>query len=146
MRLVILYIPILIGFLSCKKETFSSIDINSMWECNKSKNLDSTALASKLTGSWSWSKQSCAWTGENRSVNRNLKVTFRNNYTLSVTDGANMLTEGTWRIVKLDVNSLGLTTSAQSTYLSGRILYCDTQVLFNDSYIDGCDNLFVKSD
>ena len=40
-------------------------------------------------------------------------------------------------------NSWGLDT--QSEYLFGRILFCDNQVLDNDSYRDGCDNLFTRS-
>ncbi len=141
MRLLLLYLTILVGLTSCKKD---KLDINSFWQCNQSQNLDTPAISNKLSGSWTWTKQSCSEAGKTKSADRNIKVTFDNNHTFSVTENSNSLTQGTWKLTQVDGNSWGLDISSPGEYLSGRILFCDNDVLFNDSYRDGCDNLFTK--
>ncbi|HEX6222872.1 MAG TPA: hypothetical protein VFZ52_00580, partial [Chryseolinea sp.] len=126
---------------ACKKE--DKLDVGSYWRCNQSQNLDSTAISAKLIGSWTWSKQACFWTGRTVSANKNIKVTFRSDRTFSVNENATSLTQGTWKVVHEDGNSWGLELSSPSEYLHGRILFCDNQVVLNDSYRDGCDNLFI---
>ena len=142
MRLALFCLTLFAGLLSCKKET---IDINSFWQCNQSQNLDTTAISSKLIGSWTWSKQSCFWTGKTKPADRNIKVTFKTNRTFSVNENSNVLTKGTWKLIQVDGTSSGIDLSAPSEFLYGRILFCANQVLFADSYQDGCDNLFNKS-
>ena len=141
MRLALFCLTILAGLISCKKE---NIDLNSFWECNKSQNLDTTAISVKLVGSWTWAKQSCFWEGKTKSADRNIKVTFNNNHTFSINENSNTLTQGTWKIVQVDGNSWEFDLSSPGEYLYGRILFCNNQVLFNDSYRDGCDNVFNK--
>ena len=121
------------------------MEITSFWKCNQSKNLDNTAISNKLSGSWAWNKQSCFDAGKTKSANRNIKVTFKTDHTFSVNENSNVLTQGTWKLIQVDGTSWGLDLSTPSEFLSGRILFCDDQVLFNDSYRDGCDNLFYKS-
>ncbi len=144
MRLFLCCLTIIIGLASCKKEKLE-LDINSFWQCNKLLNLDTSAVSGKLVGSWSWAKQSCFWTGKTKTADRNIKLTFKSDYTFSVIENSNTLTQGTWKLMQVDGNSWGLDLTAPSDFLYGRILFCDNQVLFNDSYIDGCDNLFNKS-
>lgn len=45
-----------------------------------------------------------------------------------------------------DFENFELDLNKPSTYFYGRILLCENQVLFNNSYIDGSDNLFVRTD
>jgi len=142
MRLILLFLAIFAGLTSCKKD---KLDINSFWQCNQSQNLDTTAISNKLSGSWTWTKQSCFGAGKVKAADRNIKVTFANNHTFSVTENSNFITQGTWKLTQVDGNSWGLDISSPSEFLYGRLLFCDNQVLFNDSYIDGCDNLFTKS-
>lgn len=142
MRILLLCLTIFVGLTSCKKDR---LDINSFWQCNLSQKLDTTAISSKLTGSWTWSKQSCSDEGETKSADRNIKVTFNINHTFSVTENSNSLTQGTWKLTQVDGTSWGLDISSPSKYLYGRILFCVNQVLFNASYRDGCDNLFNRA-
>ena len=143
MRHTLLCLTIIAGLIACKKE---KLDINAFWQCNQSQNLDTTAISSKLLGSWSWSKQVCGdGAGKIKNADKNIKVTFRTDRTFSVDENAISLTQGTWKLVKVDSNSWELDLSSQSEYLYGRILFCNNQVLYNDSYRDGCDNLFNKS-
>jgi hypothetical protein len=141
MRLVLFCVTILAAFAACKKD---KLDVNLFWNCNQSQHLDTTAISVKLMSSWTWSKQACFGTGNTVAANKNIKVTFRTDHTFSVNENATLLTQGTWKLVQLDSNSCRLDLSSASEYLYGRILFCDDQVLFNDSYRDGCDNLFIK--
>jgi hypothetical protein len=143
MRLTLFVLTILTLLTACKKDR---LDIGSFWSCNKSQNLDTTAISSKLFGSWNWSKQVCGdGAGKLKTADKNIKVTFKADRTFSVNENATSLTQGTWKLVQVDGNSWGLDLSSVSEYLHGRILFCDNQVLFNDTYRDGCDNLFNKS-
>ena len=142
MRLALLFLTIVASMVSCKKE---SLDINSFWQCNKLQNLDSTAISSKLLGSWTWTKRSCFGTGKTKSADKNVKVSFDINHTFTVDERSNTLTQGAWKLVQVDGNSWELDLSLPSEYLYGIILFCSNQVLFNDSYRDGCDNLFNRS-
>ena len=142
MRALLLITIFAITFLSCKKDT---IDLNAFWQCNNSQNLDSAAISNKLLGEWKWTKQACYSTGKTTKADKDLRVIFGANSTFTVTDNSNIVTQGTWKLKIVDNNKWGLDLSTRSEYLYGRILFCDDQVLFNDSYIDGCDNLFVSS-
>lgn len=142
MRLALLCLTIFAGMTSCKKD---KLDISSIWQCNKSQNLDTTAISNKIIGSWTWIKQSCFWTGKTKPADRNIKVTFKNNHTFFAIESSNLLTQGTWKLMEVDGTSSELDLSTPNELLYGRILFCDNQVLFNDSYRDGCDNLFNKS-
>lgn len=142
MRTTILSLIILAGLVSCKKE---NLDVDAFWNCNKTQNLDSLSVTSKLEGSWKWAKQYCFWTDKTKKADRNIKVTFNHDHTFSVTENASILTQGTWKVIPAGTGAWQLETSASSEFLPGRILFCDNQLLLNDSYIDGCDNLFYRS-
>jgi len=142
MRLSLLCLTIFVGLTACTKE---KLDINSFWQCHQSQSPDTTTISTKLIGSWTWYKQSCFWTGNTIRANKKIIVTFQSNRTFSVNENGTILTQGTWMLTKVDDNSWGLDLSSVSDYLYGRILFCDKQVLFNDSYRDGCDNLFNKN-
>lgn len=143
MRLALFFLTLFAGLISCKKET---LDIKSFWQCNQSQNLDTTGISSKLIGSWYWSKQACGdGAGKAKTADKNIKVTFRTDRTFFVDENAALLTQGTWKLVQVEGNFWSLDLSSASEYLYGRILFCDNRILFNDSYRDGCDNLFNKS-
>jgi hypothetical protein len=141
MRLIIIILILTLILNSCKKET---INLNEFWQCNKSQNLDTIAIANKLTGSWTWRKQSCSSSGKTILADKIVKVTFNSNRTFSLSENAIIVTQGNWKLKIVDSNIYGLDLTPQSEYLYGRILFCNDEVLFNDSYIDGCDNLFCK--
>ena len=141
MRLSLIGLFIVATLASCKKE---KLDINSYWVCNKSLNLDSVAISGKIIGLWVWTKQSCFEAGETKAANKNINVTFKPDHTFVVNENTNILSQGTWKLVLLDNNQWGFAVPSLSDYLYGRILFCGNEVLFNNSYIDGCDNLFTK--
>jgi len=127
---------------SCKKET---IDVNSFWNCNNSQGLDSLATANKLSSSWLWSKQYCDNGMGTKKADKNIKIIFNSIGTFSILENSISISQGTWKLKKVEDNLYALNLSQPSKYLYGRILFCDNQVLFSNSYLDGCDNLFTKS-
>ena len=139
----LLFILALIVFLSsCKKDT---LDLDNFWQCKKTQNLDSTAIVNKLSGSWIWAKQSCESYSKVKSADKTVKITFNVIGTFNVVENEIIVTQGTWKLKIVDSNMYGLDLSQPGQYLYGRILFCSNEVLFNDSYRDGCDNVFNKS-
>jgi len=133
---------ILAGFCitACKRD----IDVISFSDCHAAQSLDSAAICNKLTGSWEWTKQHCFSIGKTTKADKTVVVTFNSNSTFTVIENASVIAQGIWRLQKEDLNFWGLNLSHQSNYFWGRIFFCDNEVLFNASYRDGCDNLFVR--
>ena len=137
-----LFLLALTLFFSCSKK--DTIDVPAFWQCNKNQNLDSTAIANKLLGSWVWAKQSCWDDNKVRAADKNVIVNFNINGNFNKVENGTVITQGTWKLKIVDSNMYGLELTQPSQYLHGRILFCDNEVLFNDSYRDGCDNVFNK--
>ena len=130
----------LFGFPSCTKDTNIS-EMQRLWDCNTSQHFDPAKLAAKLAGSWKWT--SCSSGTDSRPANKNVIVTFTSGK-FSVTENSTVITRGNWHLKKIDQEILGLDMDTASTYLYGRILLCEDQLLFNDSYIDGGDYYFTR--
>ncbi len=134
---------------SCKKDNADSdsvkIDMKGLWECNEDQNYDSTKLAAKLVGNWQWFIYSCYWSGTTNKADKDVRVTFTSYGTFWVKENSVIVTQGSWALKDEDSGILGLQLDTPSQYLYGRILLCDDQLLFNHSYIDGCDNFFVRN-
>ena len=134
-----LILTICLIFLSCEKNN------RTLWECGNSQFLDSTVISNKILGSWRWTKQLCGdGAGSILIANKNIKIIFDANTTFSVLENSSILTQGNWKLKIVDSNIWGLDLNSTSEYLYGRILFCNNNVMFNNSYIDGCDNVFVK--
>ncbi|HEV8081958.1 MAG TPA: hypothetical protein VGP55_02095 [Chitinophagaceae bacterium] len=106
-------------------------------------NLDSTAISAKLIGSWTWKKQSIPNTNKFKDADKNIKVTFNMDSTFSVTENSNVVMQGIWKLFNYGIY-YGLRTNQYSQYLAGGVYFCDSQLLFVNSYVDGLDNLFEK--
>ena len=127
-------------FLSCKKN-----NDRTLWECGNSQFLDSAVNSNKIIGSWLWTKQLCGdGAGSILIANKNIKITFNASATFAVLENSAIITQGNWKLQTVDGNIWGLDLTSSSEYLYGRILFCDKKLMFNDSYKDGCDNVFVK--
>jgi hypothetical protein len=142
MRLVFFCFILVAGLPVCQKEKF---DVGSYWNCHQAQNLDSAAVSAKITGTWMWRKQICHRTGKTVTAKRNIRAAFFPDHTFQVMEQTTLLVQGIWNIIPTDGSSFALDLSQESEFLYGRLLFCGNQVLFNDSYRDGCDNLFVKT-
>ncbi len=140
MKHLLFLITICLIYLSCTKAKNDPL-----WECNSPQLLDSAVISNKIIGSWLWTKQLCGdGAGRILIANKNIKITLNANATFTVLENSSIITQGNWKLKIVDSNAWGLDLNTSSEYLYGRILFCNNQVMFNDSYRDGCDNLFVK--
>jgi hypothetical protein len=138
---------IVISFLtfSCSKDKIEQIDTTQLWDCFKSQNYDSAKLASKLIGTWKWTKYYAEIPGTNKA-NKDVFMNLTKEGSFVVTENSIVITQGNWKLRVVDFSNFELDLNKPSIYLYGRIVLCDNQVLFNNSYIDGSDNLFVRTD
>jgi hypothetical protein len=140
----IILLPFAIAILcSCKK---IKINLDSYYECSRNISGDSTAISQKLIGSWRWISKSCFWEGRLKPANKKMIVTFNNNQTFLISENGNTIAQGSWKLVVADGSFWGIESSASGDYIIGRILFCKDELLFSDSYRDGCDKLFRKVD
>lgn len=106
-------------------------------------NLDSSTISSKLIGSWTWKKQSIPNTNKFRVADKNIKVTFNTDSTFSINENSNVLMQGTWKLLNHGIY-YGLQTNQYSQYLGGAVYFCNKELIFVNSYLDGVDNVFEK--
>ena len=122
---------------SCKKH---AADANPFWPCDIY-NSDSTYIATKIVGSWKWTKYSCS-TGNLMTADKNIRVTFNSNATFTVLENSSVIVQGTWSLKSAASNEWQLNLTGPSEYLKGFIMFCNNQVAFIDSYVDGCNHYF----
>ena len=140
MRSVFLVLTICTVILSCKKDSSENY---SFGQCPNAQYLDSASISNKLVGSWVWKKQAC-FPNKAANADKNVIIAFNANSTFTVTENSVITTAGSWKLEINDINYWALDLTSSSIYLYGAISFCKNQVIFNDSYRDGCDNLFVK--
>lgn len=150
---------ILISLLvfSCSEDSPERIDIMQLYDCYKSQNYDSAKLAGKLTGTWKWSKYYAEIPGT-KEADKNVLLNLTQEGEFTLTENSAVVTEGNWQLRvadidysepdsdKPDIYLFKLVLNNPSIYLYGRIILCEDKVLFNNSYIDGGDNLFIRTD
>ncbi|HUM47355.1 MAG TPA: hypothetical protein PLD84_10525 [Chitinophagales bacterium] len=122
----------------------SDIDVQSFLECNEALHLDSAKIANKLIGKWelkSWYCGECSNPGTHNS-DKVIFATFTSAGDFSVTEDSIIVSEGKWNLV--GSNTWRLQSDSSLNHLYGMILFCNNEVLFNDSYTDGTDNLFER--
>ena len=129
---------------SCSKKKSLQINMKQIWNCNDSQKFDSIKLASKLIGTWKWTSSANELEGT-KKADKDVKVTFTSSGTFSISENSTIVTDGNWKLKMKDSPIHGLVLDKASTYLDGRILLCEDEVLFNDSYIDGTDHLFTRT-
>ena len=140
MKQVLFLLTICLILLSCKKN-----NNRTLWDCNNSPFLDSVTISNKIIGSWLWTKQLCGDGAVSILIaNKNIKITFNASATFTVYENSRILTQGNWNLKTVDINAWGLHLTSPSEYLYGRVLFCNNKIMFNNSYLDACDNVFVK--
>lgn len=142
--IVVVFIIIAMQNQSCLKDEVDRIDMNQFWNCYSSQNYDSIKLASKLIGAWKWTEYNAALP-VTKKADKDIILNLTESGTFTVTESSVIITQGNWKLKIADSNCYELDLDESSSYLHGRILLCDNQILFNASYIDGADNLFVRT-
>jgi hypothetical protein len=129
--------------ISCSKDIQLIINQKPLWDCTEQRYNDSAKVAKDLIGTWKWTAYWNEIEG-NQKANKDVRLTFSPSGTFAVTENSSITTKGNWYLKKEDGSKLGLAMDTACSYLYGRILLCDNEVLFNSSYIDGSDYLFER--
>jgi hypothetical protein len=119
------------------------INTKQLMDCYTAQNYDSTRLASQLIGNWKWI-ESYAYAIGSVQADKAVFLNLTQGGTYTVTVNSVISSQGHWGLQIVDGNGFGLVTTQSINYLQGRILLCGNQLLFNNSYIDGADNLFAR--
>jgi hypothetical protein len=146
MRKATLSLAICLLLLACKKDDSED---QKPWTCvDYSQTLDSSVIADKILGTWHFVKERGGSNGEVLMADKNIQVTFEPNFTFTVVENSSVITQGDWRLKKFfDIpKEWELDVSSPSRYLRGRIVFCDNQLVFSYSALDGNDKLFKRKD
>lgn len=135
-------------FASCEEaEVNSEFNSSDYWAAHHLQQWDSTSTANNLLGTWTWKYNVCCpFTKGFEGVKKdkeNLKVKFTTN-TIEVVQNGEITQTSNWSINRKNEALYGLEMDNPIHQLYGRILFSDNKVLFNDSYLDGADNYFIK--
>jgi hypothetical protein len=114
----------------------------SIWDCHHRNTWSSQKVANQLLGRWQWRYVSCELL-QSATQYAGLEIIFAPDKTLTVRENGVVKQNARWEVVPTD-NIWGLAVQPAVSQLHGRILFCDQTVEFNSSYIDGCDNYFVR--
>ena len=119
-------------------QDFSSDHASQSW--------DSTSTANKLIGSWQWVyTESCVegnLTGEGKTSEEFI-VEIRSTEIRIYRQDEFVESTG-WSLEIEDGSYFGINTQSGIHQLRGRILFSGDRILFQNSYLDGTDNYFIK--
>ncbi len=146
----------LLFILSCNKEqerpdpssATPPKSLGEMVTCHNTVTWDSASIRNKLVGSWQWKYIRCYWNPEDANGDdyQTMRIEFKNNNTLEVKNNDTLVQTSQWKIINLNDGFFKVESTPLVYYIPGRIVFCDSMVLFNDSYVDGCDNYFTRVD
>ena len=139
MKFAFLSLVVCFFLFSCKKHTQ---DAGLYWPCDIIE--DSAAISSQIIGSWKWAKYSCA-TDKIIVADKDTKVVFNSDGTFILQGNSTAIAEGNWHLKRIDISGWGLDLTSPTDYLKGYTIFCENQVAFIDSYEDGCNYYFAKT-
>ena len=119
-----------------------------IYNCHRASEWDATKIKNELLGIWEWEYTSCyGFPGEGTYItDEELRIEFRDDSTLTVTQNGLHIQNSTWKVVDGDGDLFEIEVEPYVDQLWGRILICENRVEFNFSYIDLCDNYFKKKE
>jgi hypothetical protein len=126
--------------MSCKKEqhTFD------LWNCSNLLMEDSAKLAQQLPGRWSLVSKRCPMMGRNFQNMEGIRLTLQGNGQYILEEYDRMADQGQWTLSPIDQVNWTLTLNLPNQYMHGKVAVCGNQLMFFDSFRDGCDHVFVK--
>ena len=148
-HLIFGYLILPLILLSCSKEEAPVVQ-SPIGNCSEQVPLDSVQTSNALIGEWEWIFIDCFWwypEQANGEKYQGLSVIFRADSTLEVVEKRQVTQTAHWEIVDGYNGFLALEVDPPVEQLHGLIRrYCNDVVLFNDSYVDGCDNFFRRKE
>ncbi|SDM72341.1 hypothetical protein SAMN05421823_12114 [Catalinimonas alkaloidigena] len=119
-----------------------------LWACHQAHSWDALQTRHTLLGEWIWEQRRCVWHPKeaNREAFGGLHLVFKADSTLEVQENGQVLQVSRWQVVPGDAGLFALQVDPAIAQLSGRILFCEDRVVFQDSYRDGCDHYFKRKE
>lgn len=97
----------------------------------------------KLLGAWEWQYSLSGWTGEySDEINKGLSLEFEADGTLLVNEDGQLARTITWHLQTSGDGYVSLVAEPFELVTFGFVLFCDDQLLFNGSPMDGADSYF----
>lgn len=143
-----LLISISIFLIACDKEVNPPISQGQMWDCHLEMAWDSTTMKENLMGEWDWKYIGCFWNPEDANDDefKSLSIEFKSNKTLDVKENGQVIQVSNWNVAYVEADLMAIDVDPRVAQLEGLILLCDEWLEFNNGYIDGCNNYFIRKD
>jgi len=152
MKIIIISFIVLIGvsLQSCKKEDLS-INLptqEEMWSCHHQNDWDTTKMKNELSGKWKWVFTQNYWnpTEGRNTEDKHIEIEFANDSILNIIENDTIIHSAKWSIVLKDDDLFGIEFDSSVSLLHGRILICGNTLEFNNTYLDGDDNYFLRTE
>ena len=122
------------------------VSLANMLQCHSETFWDSISVHHALIGQWQWKFIRCYWSPEtaNGEDYKTLTIEIKENDSLEVKINNQITQSSSWSVTNLNNGYYAITTDPIVPQLSGKVLFCGDDLLFYDSYVDGCDNYFEK--
>ncbi len=146
MKQVFAFFIIFSTLTACRKDLAdtSAFQLTPYFNCHNQARWSQSSVFDSLIGTWQWQYVKCDESGfSSFEKNRTLTIEFKKDSILTVVKGGNT-SKTRFTIVPEDRTDFAIKQDSTIAQLDGRIYFCDNKVVFNASYIDGCDNYFVK--
>ena len=117
---------------------FSSDHASQVW--------DSTSTANQLLGSWQWVYSECCVEGHLGGEDKTDEefIVRIDHMTIQVYQKKELVKSTDWFLEIEDGGYYGINAQLYIPQIRGRILFSGNRILFQNSYLDGADNYFVR--
>lgn len=144
----------LVTYTSCTRDKADSstitntpkmIEYQRIMQCHADNNPLPTQITAAMEGSWLWIFRECPFYGENSYADKQVVIKFTDAGVYTVTENTVIVAQGIYTLTKKNgTGEWQIEVQQPSEYLYGHIYICGNELLFEDSYRDGCNNLFEK--
>ena len=143
-QILILFIG-LSAFTACRKELdTNAFQVTPYFNCHNQARWTQSSVFDSLVGTWQWQYVKCDESGfSSFEKNTGLTIEFKKDSSLTAVKGGKTA-KTSFLIALEDVVNFAVVQDSTIAQLDGHIYFCGNKAVFNASYIDGCDNYFVR--
>jgi hypothetical protein len=131
---------------ACRKNLVdtSAFQVTPYFNCHNQERWSQSSIFDSLIGTWQWQYVRCNESGfSSFEKSKALTIEFKKDSTLTMVEDGNT-SKTRFTIVPEDRTDFAVKQDSIIAQLGGRIYFCGNKVVFNASYIDVCDNYFVR--
>lgn len=145
----------LTGFYSCKDEKADQLnpsvntpaaDIERIRNCHTTQNPYPSQITANIEGTWVWQSSTCyGKIATTNSADKHVVAVFNDGGLYKIFEDSKLISEGSWALTNTGGNDWVITTSSTNSYIKGYVLLCNNELIFSNSYLDGCDYYFTRN-